>query len=100
MIIESICDYENMSSPPPLYINRYPMTDTIVFTPDDLIARPYIHVYLSPLRFAIQLEFTGNLVISIESPYKELARHVLSLILLDIDVREHEVRALFPELLI
>jgi hypothetical protein len=100
MIIEAICDYETTdTSPPPLWINRYPMTDTLVFEPDDLVARPYIHVLTNPLRYAILMEFT-NQVFTIESPYKELARHVLSLILLDIDVREHELRALFPELLI
>lgn len=100
MKVESaILSYES-PDPQPLRISAYPPIDTITFELSDFVTRPKIEVYPHPnsnVVHTIVLEFKNGYVLRIESPYKDLIRHVFSLILLDIDVLESDLRYHFPE---
>lgn len=100
MIIESAILSYISTDPQPLRLSVFPNLDTITFELSDLAARPKIETYPHPnsvMVYTIVLEFKNNYMLRIESPYKDLIRHVFSLILLDIDVLESDLRYHFPE---
>ena len=100
MIIEACILNPESTTPQPLTMGYYPNIDTLNFELSDLITRPRIITNTSRTRYRVELVFANAYTVDVQSPYKELARHVLRMILLDIDVLESNIRATFPELMI
>lgn len=100
MIIQTVILNPESTTLQPLVMGYYPAIDTLYFEQSDLVTRPRIVTFTSPLRYSLELNFDKSYTVTVTSPYQALIRHVLQMVLLDIDVLESDIRTQFPELMI